>query len=228
MNTRLAAQALVLAVMMATGPGCGSSEPRNELPMFGSADGVRKLTPEDREFIETMLAETGSREAAANDALARGWSAIRAQDWRLAMRRFNHAWLFAPDSAEVFWGFGVALGLKGDLPGAVRSFEHAAALAPGNAALLCDFGYTFVREAQTQRDEQLRSRSLRKANELLERARQADPGYELTYANLAISAFWSGDYGTAWKRVAEAERLGGKSLDPGFIRDLSARRPRPR
>jgi hypothetical protein len=131
MNTRLAAQALVLAVMMATGPGCGSSEPRNELPMFGSADGVRKLTPEDREFIETMLAETGSREAAANDALARGWSAIRAQDWRLAMRRFNHAWLFAPDSAEVFWGFGVALGLKGDLPGAVRSFEHAAALAPG-------------------------------------------------------------------------------------------------
>jgi len=225
---RIAQSMMVTAMALALAVGCGSGEPTNELPLYGSGEhGKHELTPWDRSFIATVTKAAGSREKAAESVLEMGWQAVRERDWRLAIRRFNQAWLLTPENPQVFWGLGIALGVKGDGDGAIRYLELAAAMNPNDARLLCDLAYAYIARAHGHRDEpSVHADSLKRAGSLLDQAQDADPDYEVIFSERAVAAFEAGDDDTAWEQVRKAMKTGGRSLDPRFIHELSARSPR--
>src|SRR6266852_3544530 len=115
----------------------------NEIPKYGRIKKTPEMVRIDNEFIDYMVQHFGSRDKAADDAIRRGFAYLAKADWRMAMKRFNQAWLLSPDKPEVPWGFGAALSHEGKFEESEKYFEEAVALAPRNGRLLTDFGFLY-------------------------------------------------------------------------------------
>ena len=108
---------LVVAFLLVATP-LNYSQELNEIPKYGGIKKTPEMVRIDNEFIDYMVKHFGSRDTAADDAIRRGFAFLAKADWRMAMKRFNQAWLLSPDKPEVPWGFGAALSYEG-------KFEHA-------------------------------------------------------------------------------------------------------
>ena len=130
-----------------------SSAAVNEVPFFA---GVKK-TPEqlkaDSEFVELAIKEKGSRAAAADHLVKRGWEACDQNDFATAARRFNQAWLIDPDNAKVYHGFGVWAGKQQKIGDAVRYLLKAVELCGTDPAILHDLGFAYNVCAQMSQDK---------------------------------------------------------------------------
>jgi len=112
------------------------SQELNERPMYGGIQKTPEMVRIDKEFVDYMVRTFGSRDKAADDAIRRGFEFLAKADWRMAMKRFNQAWLLSPDKVEVTWGFGAALSYEGKFEDSERYFQKAADLAPNNGDYL--------------------------------------------------------------------------------------------
>lgn len=218
---------LVAAFVLITLYPCYAQE-RNELPMYGNIPATPEQAKADKELIDYIIKRLGSREAGAKDAVRVGFKYLERNDWRTAMKRFNQAWLLNGESAEVFWGFGAALTYQGKFADSEKSFLKATALTPNNGRMINDFGFMYQFWAtKGTKNKVERARYLDKSIEMFERAGRLEPSYERTYFNWAVSLFFKQDYKGAWEKIKEAEKLGGKSVDQKFIRDLTKKMPEP-
>jgi len=204
------------------------SQELNERPMYGGIQKTPEMSRFDQKFVDGMVQTFGSRDKAADDAIRRGFDFLAKSDWRMAIKRFNQAWLLSPDRPEVAWGFGAALSYEGKFEESESYFQKAAALAPKNARLLTDFGFLYQFWAtRGTKDSAGKQKRLDQSIELFEQAARFEPTYDRVYFDWAVSLFFKKDYAGAWKRIIEAERLGGKSINPKFIADLTKKMPRP-
>jgi tetratricopeptide (TPR) repeat protein len=204
------------------------AQERNELPMYGGISPTPEQAKADREFIEAVVKDQGSREAASKTAIRLGFQYLARNDWRIAMKRFNQAWLLTGEGMEVFWGFASALSYQGKFEESEKYFQKALVLAPNNGRLINDYGFMYqfwATKGTKAKDEKLKR--LDKSVQLFEQANRLEPNYERIYFNWAVSLYFKGDYRGAWDKVKEAERLGGKTVEPKFLQDLSKKMPRP-
>ncbi|HYX72796.1 MAG TPA: hypothetical protein VE732_08495 [Nitrososphaera sp.] len=221
-------KSILIAVLILTVSGFSSAQDLNEIPMYGGKQKPPELVKADEEFVEFMVKQFGSREAASDDAIRRGFAYLAKNDWRTAMKRFNQAWLLTPDRAEVFWGFGATLSYQGKFAESEKYFLKAISFAPNNGRLLNDFGFMYLFWAtKGAKNKPDRERYLDKSLEFFERASRLESSYERIYFNWAVSLFFNQDYKGAWEKIKEAERLGGKSIEQKFINDLTKKMPRP-
>ena len=220
---------LLIAIVLLFSPvSIYSQELDNEIPKYGGLQRTPEQAEADRKFIDAMLGHFGSRDKAADDAIRRGFGFLAQRDWRMAMKRFNQAWLLSPDKPEVAWGFGAALSYQGQFDKSETYFKEAFALMPNNAKLLADFGFMYQFWATKGNvDKTLREKHLNRSIDLFKQAAQLEPTYERTYFNWAVSLFLRKDYAGAWEKVREAEKLGGKTIDKKFLSDLQNKMRRP-
>ncbi|MFK5980554.1 MAG: hypothetical protein QM488_16890 [Rhizobiaceae bacterium] len=84
-----------------------------EIPMW---EGLIKTTAQlaaDKKFLRTMRELTkGKMQIAVQDALQKGWQFVGKNKPDMAIKRFNQAWLIAPDNPGVYWGFAIATDLQ--------------------------------------------------------------------------------------------------------------------
>ena len=204
------------------------SQELNETPRYGGIKKTPEMVRIDQKFVDEMVRTFGSRDKAADDAIRRGFEFLAKTDWRTAMKRFNQAWLLAPDKPEVIWGFGAALSYEGKFEESEKYFQRAAVLAPNNGKLLTDFGFLYQFWAtKGTKDKTDRLKRLEHSIELFEQATRLEPTYDRIYFDWAVSLFFKKDYAGAWEKISEAERLGGRSIDQKFIANLAKRMPRP-
>ena len=200
----------------------------NEIPKYGGIKRTPEQARADQEFIDFMVQRLGNRDKAADEAIRRGFEFLAQADWRMAMKRFNQAWLLSPNKPEVPWGFGAALTYQGSFEESEKYFQEAVTLAPHNGILLTDFGFMYQFWATRGTKEQVeREARLGKSVELFRQAAELEPTYERTYSNWAVSLFFQKDYAGAWMKIKEAENLGGKTIDQKFIADLKKKMRRP-
>ncbi len=100
--------------------------------MYGGIKKTPEMIRTDNEFVDYMVRTFGSHDKAADDALQRGFAFLAKANWRMAIKRFNQAWLLSPDKPEVTWGFGAALSYEGKFEESEKYFQKAVTLAPSN------------------------------------------------------------------------------------------------
>lgn len=203
--------------------------PMNELPMYGNKTKPPEMLKADREFIDGMVKQFGSRKKASAQACKVAWQYIEKQDWSTATKRLNQAWLLNPENAHVFWGYGVVMASRGKYEEGIKYFTKADKLEPGNGRLICDYGFLYqiygIRGSETRKEAEPR---LDRAIDLYRKASLAKPDYDRTYFNWAVSLYYKEDFRGAWSKIKEAEKYGGGSISQEFIKDLTKKMPRPK
>lgn len=220
---------VLLSGCMASGPTPTGSNIA-EIPMYGGMD--RKSDPRLREADETLIAgvtkEFGSREKASQVFVDQGIRYYQVDNYSMAMKRFNQAWLIDPSSPGVFWGFAIVYHDEGKNCQAREMLEKAVSLGLSNPISLADAGriYTLCAVGGEIVDATTKERYLQQSEEFYKQAESAAPGNDYIYGLWATAYYWRGDYVNAWKMVNKQRSLGGT---PGgqFINLLRAKMAEP-
>ena len=188
-----------------------SSAPANEVPMFA---GVKK-TPEqlkaDSEFVELAIKEKGSRAAAAEHIVKRGWEACDQNDFATAARRFNQAWLIDQDNAKVYHGFGVWARKQQKLGDAVSYLLKAVELCGTDPAILYDLGFAYNICAQMSQDKpEQKKKYLACACGIFEKASKLEGVKDILFDSWAAALYQLGDYEKALEKLEIQKKMGGK------------------
>lgn len=203
----------------ARGPGI------DQQPMYGGMD--RSAYPEleaaDKEFISAVTNEFGSREAASDRFVEQGVRFYRQDDYSMAMKRFNQAWLLNPKNPEAFWGFAVVYHDEGKVCEAKDMVDRALDLNLTKPIALADGGriYTLCAVSDKTLTQATKGQYFEKSEKLYKKAETAAPNHDYILGSWASALYWRGEYARSWEMVAKARRMGfvfpGKFLD--LLRD---------
>ena len=205
-----------------------SAENLNDLPLYGGFPKTPAMIQADQDFVEKAVQAAGSRGAALDNEIMRGWQHLRSGKTTQAIRRFNQAYLLEPNSADVYWGLGAVLSQTGQYDDSLRMFNRAYTLAPKNVRLVADIGLARTRYALGYSTSQaVQTKRLESALLWFDVAERVDPTYPMIYANRAITLTFLERYPEAWQNVEKAEALDQFSVDRSLIERLSKVHPRP-
>lgn len=216
---------LVALLLIATS---ASAENLNDIPLYGGFPKTPSTIRADQRFIEKAVQAAGSKEAALDKAITRGWQHLRSGQTIRAIQRFNQAYLLDSESADVYWGLGAAVSQSGQYDESLRLFNRAYVLAPKDVRLVADIGLARTRFALGKSSKPAaQTKRLEAALLWFDVAERIDPGYPTLYANRAITLTFLNRYQEAWKNIAKAEALDQYSVDRSLIEQLSKAYPRP-
>lgn len=225
---------LLMVVVLLSGCAASGPTPRgsniDELPMYGGMD--RKSNPSLREADETLIAgvtkEFGSPAKASQAFVDQGIRYYQVDNYSMAMKRFNQAWLIDPTNSGAFWGFAIVYHDEGKNCEARRMLEKAVALGLSNPISLADAGriYTLCAVSDESAGPALKEQYIQQSDEFYKKAESGAPGNDYIYGSWATAYYWRGDYENAWKMVNKQRSLGGT---PGgqFINLLRSKMPEP-
>jgi Tfp pilus assembly protein PilF len=239
---------LILALVFCVIAGLSVSAQNVDIatvPMYGGYDSA-EFRAANEKFITSVVAQHGTRAAAAKEAIRIANQYIVRGDLDMAMKRFNQAWLLDPQNASAFAGFAMLTTMIGKYEEADGYYATAEKLDPKDATLLTDHALLYLYRANNLAEpkkffdlDQLYKEKhdpkwtaaaaphLARSIELAEKAAVAIPDDEATHVVLATAYFARGNYAQAWQSVKTAESLGGKKLPAKLIKSLSKYMPRP-
>ena len=154
-SLRVYAAALVAALLLAlparaetveVAPGVQVTKrtyntPLNEQPFYGFVAKDAAQREADEKFVNSMVAATGSREKAFDEATTRAWRAVIAGKAAEALVRFNQAWLIQPEPSAVYHGMAVAVLMRHADPVAAEELFDIARKQPKPLKMLnADYG----------------------------------------------------------------------------------------
>jgi len=213
---------LFLLVIMNSGPSLAIDLPNDALLMFGESPPSMEVVSLRREFINSAVQETGSRELAALAFLSKAWSFMELGQFTESMRQLNRAWLLAPESREVYRGFGANLGRSGRYDDSIRMYEKARALGPVSAELLSEFAEPYNAKADVSHGPD-RDAYADKAILLSREALELNPKLGPAYFNWAMALYYKTYYVESTLRVNRALALDEDCVNEAFARDLESR-----
>lgn len=223
---RRAALFVLLLALCANPCFAQTAKSDNTQPMYGGAPRDACYQGADKEFIEDVTKQFGTRENASGMAVVLGWQYFQRGDTDTAMKRFNQAWLLNAENPNAFWGFGVVMWARDRLDESIRFFERSRVLAPQNALMLTDFALVVTTKGTRSLSETERNAAFIQAHALLNEAEALEPMFPLIYANRALLFYLHGEYVAAWLSVDRAQQIDPGAVQEEFLRDLSAKMPR--
>lgn len=93
------------------------------LPMYGGKTKTAEEAQADKEFVKETADLYGSLEKAFHTFIDVGWKNLIEDKIEIAIQKFNKAWLLAPDEADSYFGFCMALTLQKKKDQAEKIFE---------------------------------------------------------------------------------------------------------
>ena len=173
----------------------------NEQPFFGFIQKTPEVRDADAKFTAGAISAMGNKDKAADEILARGWSALSAGDNVTAARRFNQAYLVDPGRSGVYHSFAALVHARfNDANYAEELFRIAKTRPNPMPTLNADFGRLLL-IAKRGRD----------AQPLLEQAVKDTPEFAAAWSNLAFARYYNGDRAGACVAAIEASRQSNTS-----------------
>ena len=171
--------------------------PINEQPFFGFATKTPDMVAADESFVAHIIQLSASRRQALDETLKRGWNALLSGDAVTASRRFNQAYLIAPEQSGVYHAFAALVQTRfHDTDYADELFRVALKQPNPAETLRADYGRQLLivkRPAE--------------ARPVLEQAVKDAPEFGNAWSNLAFARLQTGDGPGACVAAAEAEKL---------------------
>jgi len=172
------------------------SAPSSEQPFFGFVVKTSEQRAADESFVKAMLEAVGTREKAFDEATSRGWRAISKGNPAEAAKRFNQAFLLAPEQSAVYHGFAAVAQIRfRDTDFADELFRIARKQPNPLKSLNADYGRVL-----------LIAKRPREAQPVLEQAVKDTPDLRDAWTNLAWARLQNGDPAAACVAADEAAR----------------------
>ena len=170
--------------------------PLNEQPFYGFVAKDAAQREADEKFVSSMVAATGSREKAFDEATTRAWRAVIAGKAAEALVRFNQAWLIQPEPSAVYHGMAVAVLMRYADPVAAEELFDIARKQPKPLKMLnADYGrFLLVAKRPVE------------AQKALEQAVLDAPDVGDAWSNLAQARLQNGDRTAACVAAEEASK----------------------
>ncbi len=206
-----------------------TANPKYLLPMMGGGQKSEEEARADKRFVELAVKGSGSRELAALQLTQMGWDAYRTQNFKLALSRFNQAWLIDPNNGESYWAFGLMNGLEertADTIGLLKKAVELVPESPKKARLYCDLAYAYSIQGDPVEPAAAREVIYSQAEACYRQAEALDPNLALAQSQWAMLQFKREKFRDAWERAARARTLGGEGLDPEFVKVVEAQAKR--
>lgn len=170
--------------------------PDNEQPFFGFVSKTPAQILADEKFTAQIVQVSGSRALALDEVLKRGWKALASGDMAMASRRFNQAYLIAPDQSRVYHAFAALVQARfNDTEYAEELFRVAFKQPNPSETLRADYGRLLL-IAKRPAD----------ARRVLDQAVMDAPKFANAWSNLAFARLQTGDRKGACAAAAEAEK----------------------
>ncbi len=204
------------------------------LPMYGGVDrsSILKLKNGDEKFISDVTTQYGTREAAARRWIEQAFEFYHKNMLKMAMKRFNQAWLLNPNDAEIFHGFSVVLYAQGNNCGALKMAEQTIligtqSLGLNEAGFLADAGLiTSLCAISKETSKKNKQKYINKSDELFQKSEKLVASSYL-YDKWWQALYWRGKYESAWKKIFLMRKKGGEP-EPSYLAELRKKKPEPR
>ena len=222
---------IALTGCLATTSGGARGTGIDQQPMYGGIDrdANPRLKAGDEQFIAGVTKEFGSRESASDRFVEQGIRYYYQDDYSMAMKRFNQAWLLNPKNPEAFWGFAIVYHDEEKNCEAKKMIDRALELNLSKPIALADAGrmYTLCAISDESLGQAAKGQYFTKSEELYKKADAAAPNNDYIHGSWATAYYWRGDYARTWEMVAKARRL-GFVFPVQFINLLRQKMPEPK
>lgn len=149
--------------------GCATTEPINEIPMYGNLPKSQELIGYDQKFIYDVVKQFGSRDSACKVHIHLGNYYLGLGDPNIAIKRFNQAWLLDSTNADVYWGFAYSLEKKDRYKEAIPMFEKAIHYAQDNYKIWIGYAVCYSLIADKEGNKSKKEEFFKKSELLFEK-----------------------------------------------------------
>lgn len=116
----------------------GAQEPDNTIPMYGNIVKRADYKKIDEDFIKQSIKQFGTTDSAAKAHIDFAWRYFYNNDLKMAMRRFNQAWLLNDAYPDIYFGFAALTEMQGNKTDASKFYEMGIAKdKTGERATIC-------------------------------------------------------------------------------------------
>ena len=203
------------------------------LPKYGHRQKTKEEKMADEKFINTTMELeqfNGDRKAASNHFIQLGFSYLYNSDVKIAMYRFNQAYLLDSTNADIYWGYGAVYMTIVSYEKAQQQYLEGLTFQPNNSHLLTDYGTYFMSQYASlnvmpandivKNPKEQAIVYLDSALKYLKKSFQADPKDKNTSFKLSAVYFYREDCTNAWKFYDECKALGGQPITEEYTKEL--------
>lgn len=183
------------------------------LPEYGNREKSKEQKDADEKFIEATVKQLGSRQKASEHMIGVGFEYLYRQDLRIAMYRFNQAWLLNPQNENVYWGFGAIYFMFNDFEMAMEQYNKGLLINPKSANLLTDKATIYI----TRFNMNGGKANLDSALSIFKKSYLIDAKNQNTLFKLSASYLIANDCKNARKYLDECKALGGKPITREYL-----------
>ena len=180
----------------------------NEQPLYGEVEKCPQQLEADSIFLKKVDQTFDNRKDAIQYHLNEGWKYFYQNEYKIAVRRFNKAWLMDSLNAEIYWGFGNLLGMLEKYEESLRFFHISISLDSTNAKVW-ESASTNYGNLYYQTEEM---KYLNKTIEYLKKSVHYEPNNGSAYARLTEAFAYVPQVDSAKKYLRITD-----SIDPSLI-----------
>lgn len=189
------------------------------LPEYG-----KPRTPEqhaaDEAYIKTALEEMNTdRHNGSEQLVELGFKYLAMGDLRVAMYRFNQAWLLDPKNANAYAGFGSVCFMFKDFSNSIKYFDKGLKMDPKNTNLLSYLARTYLSMYEATTD----TVAYYKVLPILNRSYNIDTTNMYTLYMLSRFYIRSNNCDSSLKYFYKCKKLGGQPITEQYEHALKAR-----
>jgi len=232
MNFRIKKTILIATFLFFTLCGCVTRDPENSadpsvykkdvIPACQMLMSRKQQKAILRKDTQQKKGPSSVQELVSQEAAREGFQLLRDHNLIAAMLEFNHAWRYNPKQHAAWWGASIICGMQAEtekdpaksiryLEDSITLLEKTVELAPGLEKFKAqsDLGksYSLCGKASLEIGKRRKGMSfLKKGEKIIVALIKRFPNGGRFHSMYAVNAFYQGDFTTAKREIAEAER----------------------
>jgi tetratricopeptide (TPR) repeat protein len=187
------------------------------LPEYGNVQKSKQQIEADQKLIAYELKENGTNRKASDKLISLGFDYLYRGDIKVAMYRFNQAYLLDPTNENIYWGFGAIYFTFDDTNEALRQYSKGLATNPNNSNILTDKATIYMTFFEKKGD----SEDYNIALSLFNKSYAIDPLNQNTLFKLSAAYLYKNDCKNARKFYNDCIKLGGKPITKEYTDALN-------
>jgi len=191
------------------------------LPKYGLVTKTPEQKAADNNLIADMTSKGLTRRQASNQFIEVGFQYLY-KDIKIAMYRFNQAYLLDSTNVDIYWGYGGVYAALGDLSRSKQQYQIGLSKEQNNTRILTDLATCYLSEfySLNESQPQLAKNKLDTAVTLFTKSYQFDKTNQNTLFKLSVCYYNKQDCDNAQRYYKECLRLGGAPITEEYKKSI--------